>query len=231
MTTANHGRSPSQRRGLRRSVLVLVVALTVFAWTLAKARHVRPPVAAATPSYVYSIAPHTAATMRSADVAAPQNLQPDHLYIPALRVAARIVPVDATVSATGGQRTVTLTPPQPQDVGLYTGAARTDSAQGTVLIVGHINLDGVRGAFSELSATPLAADVWVTDSADQLTRWRVYANPVVNKHSATWPVDVFDPSGPRRLVLASCTGTLSYVDGFGYSYDDNQFIYATPVAA
>jgi len=36
-----------------------------------------------------------------------------------------------------------------------------------------------------------------------------------------------DSSGPRRLVLASCTGRLSYVSGYGFSYDDNQFIFAT----
>jgi Sortase domain len=102
------------------------------------------------------------------------------------------------------------------------------ASAGTVLIAGHVNLNGVQGAFSKLSRIEPGADIWVTDDRGAVTHWRVYANPVVPKDSPAWPVDVFDATGPRRLVLASCTGTLHLVAGYGYSYDDNQFVYAAP---
>jgi hypothetical protein len=208
-----------------------VLLLIVFAWTVATSRHVHPPTAAMRPAQEYSIPPRAAATLPRASTPAPQDVQPNRLYLPALHVVAEIVPIAASITHTATQRTISVTPPPPAQVGLYTGGAALDAGQGTVLIVGHINLNGVSGAFRNLSATPLASDVWVSDAAGKLTHWRVYANPVVNKHSSYWPVDVFDPAGPRRLVLASCTGALAYVGGYGYSYDDNQFIYATEVAA
>ena len=219
-----------RRRVVRPSVVVLLVALAVFGWTVSTARRVRPPAPAPPPPEQYSIPPQQAAKLPQTTTSAPHDLHPNRLYLPALHVEAQIVPVKADIVYKPTERTIALSPPPPAQVGLYTGGAALDSRQGTVLIVGHINLNGVSGAFHNLSATRLGSDVWVTDANGRLTHWRVYANPVVNKHSASWPVDVFDASGPRRLVLASCTGSLAYVDGYGYSYDDNQFIYATQVA-
>jgi hypothetical protein len=91
-----------------------------------------------------------------------------------------------------------------------------------------VNLNGVRGALWNLSTITDGALVWTSDARGRFTEWRVYANPVYAKTSRSWPVGVYTSQGSRRLVIVSCTGKLHYVGGYGYSYDDNQFVYAAP---
>jgi hypothetical protein len=204
----------------------LVAALV---WSLLHVRHVHVPEGAALPTHQFSVAPSSAATAEpSATARPPGDTQADHLYIPSLGVNAQIVPQSAVVSGPTDHRTIELDSPPPRQVGRYTGGAPLSGSTGTVLIAGHINLDGVQGALWNLSRIQLGADIWVTDDEGKLSHWHVYANPAIAKDSPDWPVDVFDDQGPRRLVVASCTGQLHLVPGYGYSYDDNQFVYAVP---
>jgi hypothetical protein len=216
-------------------LLVLILLIIALVWSLFHVRYVKPPPAAAVPAIQYSLSPRSAdrlpgvPSISGAEAHPPANPQPNHIYIPSLGTDAPVVPQDASVSYVGSQKVVKLGVPAPAEVGRYTGGADLDSVTGTVLLAGHINLDGVRGALWNLSDTRPGADIWVTNSAASLTHWRVYANPVVNKESPAWPVGVFDPTGQRRLVVASCTGALHYTPGYGYSYDDNQFVYAAQI--
>lgn len=220
------------RHWLRRSrfLVALFAALVVaLAWSLLHVRHVRLPQAAPLPPAQFSEAPPSGLTTSpspGSSAQPPGNLAPDHLYIPSLGTDAPVVPQAATVSGPADHPTIALDSPPPAEVGRYTGGGTLTGSTGTVLIAGHVNLNGVRGALWNLSQVQPGADIWITDDQTRVTHWQVYANPVVPKDSPTWPVDVFSATGPRRLVLASCTGTLHRVSGYGYSYDDNQFVYA-----
>jgi hypothetical protein len=240
MTVTHRDADPRQARSgwiWRSKYLLLVLSLLIIAlvWSLFHARYVKRPPAAAVPAIQYSLSPRSVGrlpgvpSINGAQAHPPANPQPNHIYIPSLGTDAPVVLQDASVSYVGSQKIVKLGVPAPAEVAMYSGGADLDSVTGTVLLAGHINLDGVRGALWNLSDTRPGADIWVTNSEASLTHWRVYANPVVNKESSAWPVDVFDPTGQRRLVVASCTGALHYVPGYGYSYDDNQFVYAAQI--
>jgi hypothetical protein len=216
----------------RYVVALLVLLIVAFGWSLMHMRYVKAPKAAPTPRAEFSLNPKAAQSLPSvpaadgSDAHPPVNPQPDRLYIPSLGTDAAVVPEVPSTHDDGARQVTAIGVPAPAEVGLSTGGATLSATDGTVLIVGHINLDGVRGALWNLSSTHAGADIWVSDAQSHLTHWRAYANPVVDKNSPAWPASVFDATGPRRLVLASCTGTLHFEAGYGYSYDDNQFVYA-----
>jgi hypothetical protein len=150
------------------------------------------------------------------------------VVVPSLCMAAPIVPVRQDA------RRALVIPHDVHTVGLWVGGAPVLSAshrplrRGTTLLVGHVNYAGQgNGAFYNLSQARPRALVYLADAAGRVTRWRVTALRIVSK--ARLPHSVFAGRlGPRRLVLVTCGGPISYVPGVGYHYRDNVIVTATP---
>lgn len=168
---------------------------------------------------------HHGSTRQTREVAAtsavPLRGVPDQIAIPAIGARAPLVP--ETVAA--GQMVI---PSDPKIVGWLDTTAGVDASHGTTVVAGHINMNGVEGALSRLSDVA-PGDVIVTTGANGRPRlWAVYRVAVNLK--ANLPQEIFDQSGPRRLVVVTCAGAVVFQDG-EYTYLDNVRVYAAPVTS
>lgn len=231
---SRHSKTPG-RGTFRLLVLAVVLLLGLSVVLLRVGLHHTSPAAAPLPPRTFDIAvlpapapsrasgsdTHTALPERSSVPAAPRTLPKHllaaHLYIPSLGVAAPYQPITPSAD--------TLIPPfWPQEVGLDTRGGQVDGRSGTVLMTSHVNYAGRgNGAFADLYAIAPLAEVVVTDSSDAATYWQVtrLADPL---KSDGIDQSIFDATGPRRLVLATCGGAVH-----GGDYDRNILAYALPV--
>lgn len=136
------------------------------------------------------------------------------ILIPALGVSAPVI----GVTAAGG---VLRPPDDPQQIGWWDGGARPGAAHGSAVLTGHtVHAGG--GAFDDLDRLRAGDRVEVV-TAGGILRYRVH---VVSRYSkaglAQHRAELFDRSGPARLVLVTC-------DGWdGTSYLSNAVVVAVP---
>lgn len=156
-------------------------------------------------------------------------LQPSSLIIPSVCVDGAIV--GTTRQATGAL----LIPGDVHDVGLWDDGEPLLSpdggvyTSGTTLVAGHVNYAGQGdGALFNLYRVQPGALVYATDASGRATLWRVVSAVSVLK--ADLPASVFaGTQGARRLVIVTCGGSISYIPGSGWSYDDNVVVTAVPL--
>jgi len=139
---------------------------------------------------------------------------PRRITIPALHVAAPVLPIKAA----GG----TLVPPSdPQELGWWAGGARPGAARGSALVTGHTVHTG-GGALDDLGTLRRGDPVVVrTDRGriDYVVRAvRVYSKGSVAEHAQR----LFSQRGPGRLVLVTCG------DWNGSVYLSNVVVTAVP---
>jgi hypothetical protein len=128
-------------------------------------------------------------------------------------------PVDE-VHLVGGDLGV---PDDPLRVGWWTGSAVPGSTQGTVVVDGHVNYDGVTGALAVLpSMTP--GDRVELRSGTTVIPYTVQTVQSYPKADGL-PADLFTTGGPARLTIITCGGTY---DQDERSYEDNVVVTAAP---
>jgi sortase (surface protein transpeptidase) len=139
---------------------------------------------------------------------------PNRLVIPAIGVEAPVVPVGL---APDGAMEI----PPATEVGWYR-LGPSPGAQGSAVLAGHIDFNGERGAFFDLMAIPVGAEVLVEGDGPSL-RFVVTAREQIPKAE----VDLaryFTHDGPHRLTLITCGGAFDRGAG---RYQDNIVITAT----
>jgi len=142
---------------------------------------------------------------------------PRRVLIPALHVAAPVLPVRAP----GG----TLVPPSdPQQLGWWAGGARPGAAHGSALVTGHTVHTG-GGALDDLETLQRGDKVMVRTDRGRIRyavrRVAVYSKGSVADHAER----LFSQTVPGRLVLVTCE------DWNGERYLSNVVVIATPTAA
>lgn len=208
-------------RGL---VLVIVVSLLAVAGVgfIVAGLHEDPPAAAPLPSSTFSLAGPALAGARQAAQAsatashAPRFDRPDTVYIPALGVAAPVVPEGMT----GASLDI---PGDPRTVGLATHYAPLPATDGTTLMAGHVNYNGTPGALAQLAELKPGSLVAVTDAKGRPTLWAVTGMTVRDK--SDFPS--LSVTGPRELLLVTCGGPV-FFDGTAWHYRDNVIVTAVP---
>ncbi|GAA4884392.1 class F sortase [Actinomycetospora straminea] len=142
-----------------------------------------------------------------------------------VRVRAPAVDLDAPVVAVGvaddGQMAV---PERIAEVGWYRYGPAPGAPAGSAVLAGHVD-DSVQGlgAFADLGALRVGDEVSV-DGPGGTTTHRVREVRVVGKDAL--PVDeLFDESGPPRLVLVTCDGPFDTDAG---RYRDNLVVVTDP---
>lgn len=169
---------------------------------------VQPPARTAAPQE----APEPTATSEP-DPPAP-GLKPAVVVVPALGVR---VPVTDIRTEDGA-----LTPPpDPQEVGWWSGGSRPGASEGAAVITGHtVHAGG--GAFDDLE-TLGRGDRVVVGSADDEVAYRVQSVQVLSRAElARRSASLFSRSGPGRLVLVTCE------DWDGTVYRSNVVVTARP---
>lgn len=111
---------------------------------------------------------------------------------------------------------------------VWWGTGPTASAGATVF-AGHVNWAGSIGPFAELWKDGPGAIVTIRDNAGAEHHYQVTQALVINKNDLPKQADtLFAPTGPPRLVLATCGG--EWIGGTT-GYDDNRVLIATPMAS
>ncbi len=143
-----------------------------------------------------------------------RGIRPELLAVPALGVRAVVQPV-RTVEAT-------LTPPpDPRQVGWWTGGARPGASRGAAVLAGHTVHTG-GGALDDLEQLAAGDSVVLTAGRDRVvyavSSVRVLSRAELARESAR----IFDRSGPARLVIVTCE------DWDGTTYRSNVVVTARP---
>jgi hypothetical protein len=143
---------------------------------------------------------------------------PVTLAIPSQQVRASVVPV---VNAGG----VLQVPDDPAQVGWWNASAPAGSSRGSVVMDGHVDsaVSGP-GALFRLDGLRVSDRIVLT-TATGVTRSYAVTGRRVYRKAAGLPSDIFDQSGPPRLVLISCGGPFDSAAG---SYLDNIVVFAAP---
>lgn len=147
----------------------------------------------------------------------PAGAAPTALRIDGIGVDAEVVPVG--VAADGSMEV-----PAADQVGWYRYGP-VPGAAGSAVLAAHVDYDGRRGAFFDLSALR-PGDAVVVDGPDGTRRYRVTETRQVAKADLA-ASGVFDRSGEPRLALITCGGDF---DATARSYRDNVVVQAVPEA-
>jgi hypothetical protein len=140
---------------------------------------------------------------------------PVQLRLPGVTAAVRPAPVD---------RSGTLAVPRDSaNVGWWIGGSTAGSARGTVVLAGHVDTEGQRGALYGLEQLAMGTIVTV-DTANGRYAYKVVARRSFRKERL--PDALFALNSPPRLALVTCGG--QFEDG---SYDHNVVVYAVPTRA
>ena len=223
-------RAGLHRRRPRRSgwlwstaAAVLVVAGTVAGvlwWTWPSSGNVALPSAAK----AHPLSPGEIKALGPAVLPRPGRAGSTIRRLPANEVDIPSLGVTAPLLAEPLARGSLTIPSDVHDVGWYSGGGQIGAQVGTLLLAGHVNYVGQGwGAFGHLADLQRGATVFTTNAAGAVRAWRVTA--VTAMLQAALPQGIFDASGPRRLALVTCGGTLEP----DHLYNDNVVVYATPV--
>ena len=150
-----------------------------------------------------------------APAAATPGVRPEVVVVPALGVEAPVTPI-RTVDG------VLTPPPDPQQVGWWSGGARPGAGEGAAVMTGHTVHTG-GGAFDDLETLSPGDRVLVRSGGEALA-YRVGTVEVMGRDElARRSGEVFGPTGPGRLVLITCE------DWDGTAYRSNVVVTAQPV--
>jgi len=128
-------------------------------------------------------------------------------------------------------------PPDPNQVSWSSQDVAPGTSYGTVILVGHVNFNGVAGAFADLSEYKVGQVITLVLADGRKMRYAVAAPPIEVKKDKLGPrrQELFDQTGayglagrPRsgRLLLLSCGGVFDNRTGH---YESNIFVYALPI--
>lgn len=143
---------------------------------------------------------------------------PTTLRLPRLDAPVPVDPVGVTND--GGMQI----PDDPSRAGWWAGGAGPGDAEGSVVLVGHLDsISQGLGAFRALLDLKQGDVVQLTDSAGRVVTYAVTGRQQVLKSAL--PADLFDQGGHPRLVLVTCGGTF---DRTTHHYQDNVVVVAEP---
>jgi hypothetical protein len=110
---------------------------------------------------------------------------------------------------------------QPRELGVYDNGPRP-GATGPAVILGHIDANGVDGAFKHLDSLKVGDEIDTTDSDGKTTKFTVYRADTVPK--ASFPTSsVYSDVPTPELRLITCGGAL---DTTQHNYLSNVIVWA-----
>ena len=187
-------------------------------------------------------APTASAASASRARAAAHAPKPARVVRPELGVPVQVIAGDhglkAPVSANRLNSDGSLyVPPNPRAVSWASQDVAPGSPHGTIILVAHINMAGVAGAFSDLADYQVGQVITLVLADGRTMKYAVAANPIEVDKDKLFPrrQELFDqthsyglPGRPKsgRLLLLSCGGVFDNHTGH---YASNIFVYALPV--
>lgn len=177
-----------------------------------------PPSTAEDTEPIYDFAIESGRYNDRATVAA--GPQPTQITIEDIDIAAPIAPV-GYVPETNEMEV----PTSPDLVGWYEYGPAPGSPQGSSVLAAHVDYNGRKGVFFDLSTIEEGALVTVDFEDGSQRQFSVVSGRQYDKE--TLPVDdIFAKSGEPVLTLITCGGAF---DSGSRSYEENVVVYAVPV--
>lgn len=175
-----------------------------------------PPAARATPRTPVLAVPTVGTDPRQQSV--ESTPAPVQLKVQGRNIDMPVVPVGV---AENGEMAL---PGSNRDVGWYEFGARPTDDAGVTVMAAHVDTvaEGL-GPFARLKGIRKGTEVTVTTADGTAHRYTVSAVDEIAKEAVPL-ADVFERTGPARLVLITCGG--AYDQGVGYS--DNVVVTAVP---
>ena len=201
---------------------------------------VTPPPTAVLPNVPVTSSPSASPTPGSPEPAPRSPLASkigdvgDAIYEPAEHVNSSPIPAqlsipdigvnEAEVESVGVLLDGRFEVPEARLVGWYRYGP-TPLEDGSTVLAGHLNYDGVDGVFRRLADVDVGAEVVVTLADGQPVAYRVAEVRLIDKNLLP-PDEIWNRVGPSRLVLITCGGRY---DASRRSYDDNVVVFADPI--
>ena len=209
------GRTP--RRPALFIAALCLVAVTAACGT--GGGHVTPVGSTAAPSSAMTASPDVnelpaePTAMHSGGIEGPYVLR-----IPRIGVDAHVVPIKSNEEGI-------LEPPRDLTVaGWWSGGAAPGEAKGSAVLVGHAVRNNTGGVFDDLGELS-RGDAIELEGAHSTLTYRVQSNDLLSKaHLARNAEQIFDQTGPGRLVVITCG------DFDGTVWRSNIVITAAPVS-
>lgn len=214
--------------------LIIAAVLTLAAVGLVAARDARsdpradlvgPSVRTAASSTTTSTTaassdPTTTTTPATTTTTAAPPPVPNRIRIPAIGVDASVVPVGLNPDGS-------MEVPAASDVGWYELGVRPGGPQGSSVLAAHVDYAGQRGAFYDLRALEVGAEVEVTGPDGRPLRYVVSERLQVDKDELPTQ-ELFRVTGTPTLTLITCGGSF---DRSVRHYEDNIVVRAVPAPA
>ena len=163
---------------------------------------------------------HDAVGSHAADLGSFQRMAltvPARVRIPGLGVDA---PVEGGSVGTDGEL---LVPALASQVVWYQ-AGSVPGTPGTAVLAGHVDYDGVEGAFAQLSTLRRGDSIQIIDKDGRTHSFRVVARQLVRKEQLAL-AELPRAQGTPRVALVTCGGDF---DQARHSYVDNVVVWAVP---
>ncbi len=146
----------------------------------------------------------------------PEEMQPDHLFVPSLGIYARI----NTRGDFGKLLNNTLVLPHSSEVTRWQDGGSVTSAKGNIVIAGHVSFNGVHGALFSLSSIKAGNLAYITDADGNRATFQLDHSDSILKEML--PQSIWDKYGVKRLTLVTCTGKLIKRADGTWHFDSNQ---------
>lgn len=163
--------------------------------------------------------PTTTTAPASTTTTAPPPV-PNRIRIPAIGLDASVVPVGLNPDGS-------MEVPAATDVGWYELGVRPGGPQGSSVLAAHVDYAGQRGAFYDLRALEVGAEVEVTGPDGLPLRYVVNERLQVAKDELPTQ-ELFRVTGTPTLTLITCGGSF---DRSVRHYEDNIVVRAVPAPA
>lgn len=144
--------------------------------------------------------------------------------LPGSRLIINRLHTDAAVVGVVAVHGVMQIPRDPSVLGWWSGGAAPGARRGHVVVVGHVNFAGERGALAALPQLR-PGDTVMLGTAQHRSHYVVTALRSYPKSSGL-PAAIFAKTGAEQLVLITCGGPFDAASG---NYEDNIVAYADPV--
>jgi LPXTG-site transpeptidase (sortase) family protein len=221
LTTRPARRAP---RGLARFIAGLALVAVVAACSSSDQNDVAP--AESTPAVAVSPAPATTASQQETEaLPEPTTSQTERIEGPSMyRVRIPRIGVDAPVVPIQTNENRVLDPPRdPSVVGWWSDGAAPGDTRGSAVLVGHTVRNNGGGVFDDMGNLS-RGDAIEVDGSDSTLSYRVKSINVLSKEQvARNAEEIFDQTGPDRLVIITCD------DWDGSVWRSNIVTIATPV--
>lgn len=150
------------------------------------------------------------------------DMEPNHLFIPALEVYTLI---DTSENFGQISKGLLVLPP-PKSVTRWVEGSNVRDPKGSILLSGHISYNGTRGAVYHLADIKAGNIAYVSDEAGLIQSFQLETLDTIRKSSL--PENVWDLKGPKKLTVVTCGGKL-LKRGKSWTYDSNIIATFIPV--